>query len=137
MLQADVAPAIVALLATYYTDIRHLHIACVALSGTLFTSRALLRIKGSLLANHRALRLTSYCVDTTLLVAGILLTLILNQYPFVNSWLTAKLLLLPGYIGLGLVTLRQARGGFWCSVAMLSALLVYATMITVAVTHRT
>ncbi|HEY6824275.1 MAG TPA: SirB2 family protein [Steroidobacteraceae bacterium] len=131
------ASAIVALLATYYTDIRHLHIACVALSGTLFTSRALLRIKGSLLANHRALRMSSYCIDTTLLVAGILLSLILDQYPFVNGWLTAKLLLLPCYIGLGLVTLRQARSGFWCSVAMMSALLVYAAIITVAVTHRT
>jgi uncharacterized membrane protein SirB2 len=125
------------MLALHYTDIRHLHIACVALSGTLFTSRALLRIKGSLLANHRALRMTSYFIDTTLLVAGILLTLILNQYPFVNGWLTAKVLLLPCYIGLGLVTLRQARSSFWCIVAMLSALLVYSAMITVAVTHRT
>jgi len=86
------------MLAYYYTDIRHLHIACVALSGTLFTSRALVRINGSLLANHRALRITSYCIDTTLLLAGILLTRILEQYPFVNGWLTAKVLLSPGYI---------------------------------------
>ena len=124
------------MLAPYYTDIRHLHIACVALSGTLFTSRALLRIKGSLLANHRALRLTSYFIDTTLLLAGILLTLILEQYPFVNAWLTAKVLLLPCYIGLGLITLRRAPDRFWCSVAMLSALLVYGAIITIAVTHR-
>jgi len=125
------------MLAAYYTDIRYLHIACVALSGALFTSRALLRIKGSLLVNHRALRMTSYLIDTTLLLAGILLTLILHQYPFVNGWLTAKVLLLPCYIGLGLLTLRQARTSFWCSVAMLGALLVYGAMITVAVTHRT
>jgi uncharacterized membrane protein SirB2 len=124
------------MLAGYYTEIRHLHIACVALSGTLFTSRALLRIKGSLLANHRALRITSYCIDTTLLIAGILLTRILEQYPFVNGWLTAKVLLLPGYIGLGLITLRRASTRFWCSVAMFSALLVYGAIITIAVTHR-
>jgi uncharacterized membrane protein SirB2 len=124
------------MLAYYYTDIRHLHIACVALSGTLFTSRALLRIKGSLLANHRALRITSYCIDTTLLLAGILLTRILEQYPFVNGWLTAKVLLLPVYIGLGLITLRRAPTRLWCSVAMLSALLVYGAIIIIAVTHR-
>ena len=124
------------MLAYYYTDIRHLHIACVVLSGTLFTSRALLRIKGSLLANHRALRITSYCIDTTLLLAGILITRILEQYPFVNGWLTAKVLLLPGYIGLGLITLQRAPTRFWCSVAMLSALLVYGAIITIAVTHR-
>jgi len=124
------------MLARYYVEIRHLHIACVALSGTLFTSRALLRIKGSLLANHRALRITSYCIDTPLLLAGILLTRILEQYPFVDGWLTAKVLLLPVYIGLGLITLRRAPARFWCSVAMLSALLVYGAIITIAVTHR-
>jgi len=124
------------MLALHYTNIRHLHIACVVLSGSLFTARALLRIKGSPLANHRALRITSYCIDTTLLLAGILLTRILEQYPFINGWLTAKVLLLPGYIGLGLIALRYAPSRFWCSVAMLSALLVYGAIITIAVTHR-
>ncbi len=124
------------MLVRYYPEIRQLHIACVTLSGTVFTARALLRIKGSNLVNHRALRITSYVIDTTLLLAGILLTLILHEYPFVNGWLTAKVLLLPVYILLGLLTLRYARTGRWTAVGMLAALLVYAAIIAVALTHR-
>jgi uncharacterized membrane protein SirB2 len=56
--------------------------------------------------------MVSYVTDTTLLVAGILLTLIIHQYPFVNGWLTAKVLLLPCHIGLGLIALRLARSRF-------------------------
>jgi uncharacterized membrane protein SirB2 len=124
------------MLAPHYIQIHQLHVACVALSGTLFTSRALLHIRGSRLAQHRAVRVASYLIDTTLLVAGILLTLIIHQYPFVNGWLTAKVLLLACYIGLGLIALRFARTRLWRSAAMLGALVLYGAMITVALTHR-
>ena len=123
------------MLATHYHDIRLLHIACVGLSGSLFTFRALLRISGSLLANHRALRLTSYVIDTLLLLAAILLTLIIHQYPFVNGWLTAKVLLLLLYIGLGIVTLQGACATFPRSVALAGALLTYGAIVVVALTH--
>jgi uncharacterized membrane protein SirB2 len=124
------------MLAPHYLQLHQLHVACVALSGTLFSSRALLRIRGSRLAQHRAVRMASYVIDTMLLVAGILLTRIIHQYPFVNGWLTAKALLLPCYIGLGLVALRFARTRLWCTAAMLGAVLIYCAMITVALTHR-
>lgn len=125
------------MLASHYAQLHQLHVACVAASGTLFSARALLHVKGSRLARHRAVRVASYVIDTTLLVAGILLTLIIQQYPFVNGWLTAKVLLLPCYIGLGLIALRFARSRFWRTAAMLGALLIYGVMITVALTHRT
>ena len=124
------------MLAPHYIPLHQLHVACVALSGTLFSSRALLHIQGSRLAQHRAVRMASYLIDTTLLVAGILLTLIIHQYPFVNGWLTAKVLLLACYIGLGLIALRFARTRLWRSAAMLGALVLYGAMITVALTHR-
>jgi uncharacterized membrane protein SirB2 len=89
------------MLAPYYSHLHQLHVACVALSGALSASRALLRIKAAPLANHRAVRMPSYVIDTALLLAGILLTLTIHQYPFVNAWLTAKVLLLPCYIALG------------------------------------
>ena len=124
------------MLATHYHDIRLLHIACVGLSGSLFTIRALLRIGGSLLANHRVLRFTSYVIDTTLLLAAILLTLIIHQYPFVNGWLTAKVTLLALYVALGIVTLQRARTTRGRSVALASALIVYGAIIAIAITHH-
>lgn len=124
------------MLARHYIQLHLLHVACVGLSGTLFASRALLAINGVRLADHRAVRLASYLIDTTLLAAGILLTLVIHQYPLVNGWLTAKVLLLPCYIGLGLIALKVARTSFWRTAAMLGALLIYGAIIVTAVTHR-
>jgi len=123
------------MLAPHYAEILRLHIACVALSGMLFTSRAMLQINGSPLANHRALRVMSYLIDTTLLLAAVLLTLIIHQYPFVNGWLTAKVLLLLLYIGLGVVTLKGAGTTVPRSVALAGALITYGAIIAVAITH--
>src|SRR5215469_14790911 len=97
------------MLASHYADIRFIHVGCVALSGTLFTVRGLLRIGNSTVANHRLLRVTSYIIDTTLLTSAILLTVILKQYPFVEAWLTTKVLLLALYIALGTITLKRAQ----------------------------
>ncbi len=124
------------MLAAYYADIRLLHITCAALSGTLFTFRGTLRINNSPLANHRVLRLTSYVIDTTLLIAAVLLTLILRQYPFVNAWLTAKLLLLVIYIGLGVVALKRAHTTVGRSIALLSALITFSTIVAIAIAHH-
>lgn len=122
--------------ASHYADIRLLHVGCAALSGTLFIARGLLRIRNSSLANHRALRQMSYIIDTTLLLAAVLLMLIIHQYPFVNDWLTAKVLLLAVYIGLGLITLKWARTAFGRSIALVGALLTFGTIVGVAIAHH-
>jgi uncharacterized membrane protein SirB2 len=124
------------MLAAHYAEIRVLHVGCVALSGSLFTVRGLLRINRSPLANHGALRVVSHLIDTTLLVAAVLLTLILHQYPFVNGWLTAKVLLLALYIGLGLIALQRARTTRGRSVALIGALLTFAAIVAIAIRHH-
>ena len=124
------------MLASHYADIRLLHISCVALSGTLFTCRGLLRLFDSPIANTGALRWTSYVIDTVLLAAAILLTLILHQYPLENGWLTMKTALLVLYIALGVVALKRARTRFVSVAALIAALLIYGLIIGVAITHR-
>lgn len=124
------------MLATHYLQILHLHVASVILSGSLFGARSVLRIANSPLANQRGLRILSYLIDTTLLVAAILLTLILHQYPFRNGWLTTKVLLLILYIGLGTIALKRAQTPIGRSAAVLAALLVFAFIIGVALTHH-
>jgi uncharacterized membrane protein SirB2 len=122
-------------LAAHYAGIRLLHVSCAALSGSLFTVRGLLRVKDSPLANHRVLRLASYVIDTTLLLAALLLTRIIHQYPFVNGWLTSKVLLLILYIALGIITLKRARTTSGRTVALLGALGTFAAIVAVAITH--
>jgi uncharacterized membrane protein SirB2 len=124
------------MLTSYYADIRLLHVSCAALSGALFALRGIMRIKDSPWANHRALRLTSYVIDTTLLVAAICLTVILQQYPFVDAWLTTKVALLVVYIGLGVLTLQFAPTAGGRAAALLGALLAFGAIVGVAVTHH-
>ncbi len=123
------------MLAAHYVQILHLHVGCVVLSGSLFTVRGLMRIANLALANHRALRIASYVIDTTLLVAAILLTLVLHQYPFKDGWLTVKVLLLVVYIGLGTIALKGSQTAAGRSAALLAALLVFGFIIGVALTH--
>ena len=123
-------------LVAHYYDIRLFHVSCVSLSGGVFLSRGLLRIGDAPLANARALRIASYVIDTALLGAGILLTLILHQYPFIDAWLTVKVVLLVVYISLGLVALKRAQTHGVRIIAYLAAMATYAFIIGVAVTHH-
>jgi uncharacterized membrane protein SirB2 len=124
------------MLADCYPQIRLLHIGCVAFSGSLFALRGILHIANVAVANHRALRLLSYVVDSLLLSAAILLTVILHQYPFVNAWLTTKLLLLILYIVLGTIALKRARTTAGRSAALMAALATFAYIIGVAIAHH-
>lgn len=123
------------MLANHYAEIRLLHIFCVAFSGTLFAVRGVLRMANISLANHRAVRLLSYLVDTLLLAAAIALMQVLHQYPFVNGWLTTKLLLLFVYIALGTIALKRARTSPGRCAALLAALVTFAYIIGVALAH--
>lgn len=124
------------MLASHFITIRLVHVACVALSGSLFCVRGLLRLASIRAANHWLLRMTSYVIDTTLLVAAILLTSILHQYPFTDAWLTTKLLLLLLYIVLGTYALKRARTPAGRGIALACALLTFAYIVGVAITHQ-
>lgn len=124
------------MLTSHYQQILLLHVSCVALSGTLFAVRGVLRIAGLAVANHHALRVLSYGIDTTLLVAAVLLTMILHQYPFVNAWLTTKLLLLVVYIVLGTIALKRAQTTTGRCTALIAALATFAYIIGVAISHH-
>lgn len=118
-----------------YQQIKWVHISCVVLSGGLFALRAVFAVTGSAYANHAMLRRLSYAIDTTLLAAALLLASIIHQWPFIQPWLTMKVLLLLAYIALGLIALRLGKTRpvrLACSGA---ALIVYSFIISVALTH--
>jgi uncharacterized membrane protein SirB2 len=123
------------MLAPHFQAILQLHVGCVILSGALFCTRGLMRLRGLALANHRVLRILSYLIDTTLLGAAILLTLIIHQYPLANAWLTVKVLLLLAYIVLGSLALKRAQGGRARLAAFAGALAAYGLIVSVALTQ--
>ncbi|HUY83340.1 MAG TPA: SirB2 family protein [Steroidobacteraceae bacterium] len=123
--------------AAHFPQILAVHVGSVVLSGTLFSVRASLRIAGrGATANWAALRYASYVIDSALLAAAVLLTLIIRQYPFVEAWLTAKVLLLAVYVVLGSIALKRARTRAGCAAATLGAWATYAAIIGVAVTRE-
>jgi uncharacterized membrane protein SirB2 len=124
------------LLSSYLAAIRSLHVSCVALSGGLFCVRGLMRLCSMPAANHRMLRYVSYGIDTTLLLAAVLLTLILHEFPFADAWLTTKLALLMLYIVLGSFALKRASTRVGQAAAFLAALTTFGWIIGVAIAHQ-
>jgi uncharacterized membrane protein SirB2 len=85
----------------FYAQIRLVHIGAVVASGVLFLLRGLALNLGANWPRAAAIRYLSYTIDTVLLTAALMLMTIVQQYPFVQGWLTVKVLLLNVYIVLG------------------------------------
>lgn len=123
------------MLARYYFALKTLHVASVAVSVGLFLVRAALSLAGSAWLRYRFFRILPHVVDTILLASAVLLTLILHQYPFVNGWLTAKLLALVAYVVLGSIALRRGRTAAIRGVALAGALLAVGYILGTALHH--
>ncbi len=120
----------------FYFEIRAVHIGSVILSGLIFFLRGVgLHAFKASWPMAAPVRFTSYTVDTVLLTSAMMLTVILQQYPLADHWLTVKVALLIIYIVLGAYGLKyaktpRARLGFW-----LAALTLYLYIVSVARAH--
>lgn len=120
----------------FYPQIKAVHIAAVALSGSLFLLRGAAVQFGASWAMAAPLRYLSYTIDTVLLTAALMLATILHQFPFVNGWLTAKVLLLVGYVVLGTFALKRGRTRAVRTTCWIAALLVYLFIVSIARAHH-
>ena len=117
-----------------YTTLKTLHITCVTLSITLFTLRGALQWRGVNWRQWRALRIAPHLIDTLLLASAIWLAITIHQYPFVNGWLTAKVLALCAYIGFGKLALQEKQTKTRLP-AFIAALLCVTYIFGVAMNH--
>ena len=120
-----------------YLALKHFHITCVILSGTGFALRGWWSITGSPRLRARLTRILPHIVDSCLLASAIGLAVMAEQYPFVHGWLTAKVLGLLTYIGLGAVALRAARPKGVRVAAFVGALATLAYIVSVALSKNT
>jgi uncharacterized membrane protein SirB2 len=136
-----------------YALFKGIHLATVVVTLALFLLRGTWMMLDSGRLNSRWVRVLPHINDTLLLLSAIVLTIMLNQYPFTQGWLTAKFFALIGYIVLGMIALRSGRGTrkeyaarrspferSWRGkpvriAAWLAALGVFAYMVAVAVSH--
>jgi len=92
-------------------------------------------LRGSPLLQARLVRVLPHVVDTLLLASAVWLAVLLRQYPFVQGWLTAKVLGLIAYIVLGSYALRRGRTPRQRAAAFVAALVTAAYIVAVAVTR--
>lgn len=118
-----------------YADIRLLHISCASLSISLFLLRGALQFSGIDWRRWRLLRVVPHVNDTVLLGAAIALSLYSHQYPVAQGWLTAKVLALLLYIGLGSMAFKAGRPRAQQAIAFGAALLTVVYIVAVAISR--
>lgn len=121
----------------FYSQVKWVHVAAVLLSGTIFMLRGLLVQLGKpRVAMAAPVRYLSYSVDTILLTAALMLLTMLPGAVFANGWLTIKLVLLVIYVGLGTFALKRGRTRKVRAACYGTALLVYVSIIGIALAHN-
>lgn len=119
-----------------YYWLKQVHVYSVMLSFTLFLLRGGWVLSGRSLPRHPVLRALPHTVDTVLLGSALWLTTIIQQYPFRETWLTAKVLLLLAYIVLGSLALRRAPTRATRAVAFVAAVGTFLFLYSVARQHH-
>ncbi|NML86489.1 SirB2 family protein [Polaromonas sp.] len=119
-----------------YLAIKHLHITFAALSGSFFLLRGLWMLAESPMLQRRWVKVVPHVVDTLLLGSALVLVFWSGQYPFVQAWLTAKVLALIAYIVLGTIALKRGKTKGVRTFALLAALATFAYILAVALTRQ-
>lgn len=118
-----------------YSLLKAVHVTCVVSTFALFFARGLLMLADSPLLRSRLLRIAPHVIDTLLLASAIGMAAASRQYPFVEGWLTAKLIALFAYIGLGSIAISRGRTRRARAIAWLLALAVFGYIVSVALTR--
>lgn len=116
-----------------YSLLKQLHLTTLAVTLALFVLRGAWMMAESSRLNARWVRIVPHLNDSLLLASGISLAVLTQQYPLVNSWLTAKFFALILYIVLGTLALKRGRTRNQRIAAWIATLLVFSYMVAVAV----
>lgn len=119
-----------------YTLVKYVHVATVALSLAGFFLRGILMMRESPLIGARWIKALPHINDTILLVAALSLAAMSGQYPFVEGWVTAKVLGVIAYIILGALALRDASTRKMRIACWLAAMAVFGWIVSVALSRN-
>ena len=92
-----------------YASLKIMHVSCVAISYVLFVLRGIWMMRESAMLRRRWVKIVPHLVDTLLLASAVALAVMSHQYPLANGWLTAKVVGLLIYVGLGTVALKRGK----------------------------
>lgn len=118
-----------------YGLIKAVHVGSVVVSFSLFFVRGLWMMRAPARLARTWVRVLPHIVDTLLLTSALTLAFLSRQYPFVEPWLTAKVVALLAYILIGMFALRRGRSRATRITAWFAALGVFAYIVGVALTR--
>ena len=119
-----------------YFMVKHVHLTAITLSILLFVGRFVWSQFDSSILHKKWVKILPHVIDTILLASAGWLCLILSQYPFVNGWVTFKVLGLVSYILLGLLALKWAHTPAVRWAGFIGALVVLGMNAQVAMTKQ-
>jgi len=115
---------------------KDIHVSCVIITFILFFIRGVWMIIDSDLLQRKWTRRVPPVIDTTLLASAIVLSVTIYQYPFVHAWLTAKVVALFLYIGLGMLALTYGKTKAIRISAWVAAQFCFVYIVAVAITKN-
>ncbi len=116
--------------------LKYIHIGCAVLSGSGYFIRGLWMMRESPWLQKKWVKVAPHIIDTILLASAIALTFQIQQYPFVQGWLTAKVLALLAYIVLGTIGIKRGKTRQLRITAWLAAMGVFLYIVSVALTRQ-
>lgn len=119
-----------------YLAIKYIHVTCAVLSISFFMVRGMWMLFDSERLQQRWIRIAPHVIDTVLLTSALIMVFWSAQYPFVQPWLTAKVIALIAYIVLGSIALKRGKTEAIRMTAFIGAILVFAYIVMVALTRQ-
>lgn len=119
-----------------FAAIKIIHIICMILSYILFSLRGIWMIQGSSLLKLRWVKILPHVIDTILLTSAITLVTMIQQYPGLNIWISAKIGALLLYILLGMMAFRFGKTRKIKIISWILAQIVFFYIVLVALTKN-
>ena len=119
-----------------YLTLKAIHVTSVTASYTLFFIRGVWMMRMPQMLTRRWVRVVPHVIDTILLTSAIAMAVTIRQYPFVAGWLTAKVIGLVVYVGLGTIALKRGKSMSVRVSAWIAAQLVFFYIVLVALTRN-
>ena len=119
-----------------YSVLKAIHMTCAFISISGFCVRGVWLLNGSSSLQHTWVKRLPHFVDSLLLFTAILMLFELKLNPFLEPWLTAKIIFLFLYILFGLCAFRFSKTQTQKVVSLLAALLSVAYIVQTAFTKN-
>ena len=105
-----------------YPAVKHTHMMFIAMSVIFFIVRFVLHLRQSPIMEKKFVKVAPHVIDTFLLLSGFTLCFMIKQYPFVDPWMTEKIICVAAYIALGIMALKSNRNKLFKFFAFIGAI---------------